>query len=247
MDIKQAAKKAAELINNSHKTLVLTGAGISTESGIPDYRSKDTGLWGKYDPAAKASVTALMNDPVDFYNFNIPRWTEYTHCKPNIAHRVLAQMEKAGLIRGIITQNIDGLHIKAGSEMVWEVHGHLRTCHCMKCGESYDFTELTRQYNDGINPPRCENCDGLLRPDVVLFGDSMSRDYFQAQSELIDCQLLLVVGSSLQVYPVADMPYRAEKLIIVNKEPTPCDDRAEIVVNDSIGKFFTELAEALEL
>ncbi|MCG0276232.1 MAG: NAD-dependent deacylase [Thermosediminibacteraceae bacterium] len=239
--------KAAEIIKKSRKTLVLTGAGISTESGIPDYRSKGTGLWEKYDPTRKASLSALMCNPKEFYEFNLPRWSTYIDAKPNIAHRVLALMEEHGLIEGIITQNIDGLHIKAGSKRVWEVHGHLRTCHCMECGKSYPFVELKEQYEMGINPPRCKKCSGMLRPDVVLFEDPMGKDYYSALEALRGCDLLIVVGSSLQVYPVADMPRYAKKLIIINREPTPWDPKAALVSHSSAGEFFTKLAKALNL
>ncbi|WP_246110671.1 SIR2 family NAD-dependent protein deacylase [Thermosediminibacter litoriperuensis] len=226
---------------------MLTGAGISTESGIPDYRSKGTGLWERYDPIQKASLSALISNPTGFINFNIPRWTRYLEAEPNTAHLVIASMENQGLIEGVITQNIDGLHVKAGSKNVWEVHGHLRTCHCMECGRSYPFQQLTGQFEKGINPPRCERCMGMLRPDVVLFEDPMGRDYYRALEALKGCELLIVVGSSLQVYPVADMPKYAEKLIIVNKEPTPWDHRANLVFHSIAGEFFAELAKVLNL
>lgn len=240
-------KKSAEIIKKASYPLVLTGAGISTESGIPDYRSKGSGLWKKYDPIEKASLSALMRNPKEFYDFNLPQWSRYINAEPNIAHRVLALMEEKGLIKGVITQNIDGLHIKAGSKRVWEVHGHLRTCHCIKCGKSYPFTELTEQYEKGINPPLCKKCRGMLRPDVVLFEDPMSRDYYRALEALRGCDLLMVVGSSLQVYPVADMPRYAEKLIIVNREPTPWDKRATLVLRTSTGEYFARLAQELNL
>lgn len=244
---KDIIKESAELIKKSRHTLVLTGAGISTESGIPDYRSKGTGLWEKYDPIQKASLSALMRNPKEFYEFNLPLWSSYIDAKPNIAHKVLALMEEQGLIYGVITQNIDGLHIKAGSKKVWEVHGHLRTCHCMECGRSYPFAELKEQYEKGLNPPRCRKCSGMLRPDVVLFEDPMGKDYYQALEALRGCDLLIVVGSSLQVYPVADMPGYAEKLIIINREPTPWDKKATLVFHSSAGEYFTKLARELNL
>ncbi|NPV44620.1 MAG: NAD-dependent deacylase [Firmicutes bacterium] len=246
-NLKDLIGRTADLIRNSEKTVALTGAGISTESGIPDYRSKGTGLWEKFDPIAKASATALLSDPAEFYRFNLPRWTAYRDAEPNTAHRALAKLEEAGLLFSLITQNIDGLHIKAGSMRVWEVHGHLRTCRCMKCSRSYPFTELTRQFEKGTNPPVCPKCSAVLRPDVVLFEDPMGKDYLRALEDLRGCRLLIVVGSSLAVYPVADMPSYAQKLVIVNREPTPWDSRAEVVAHCSAGEFFEGLLEALGL
>ena len=190
----------------------------------------------------KASVTALLSNPKEFYSFNLPSWSSYIQAKPNITHRVLAELEEEGTIYGVITQNIDGLHQKAGSKKVWEVHGHLRTCHCLECGKSYPFSELVEQFYQGICPPKCPRCRGMLRPDVVLFEDPMSQDYYSALEEMKDCETLIVIGSSLRVYPVADLPRLATKLIIINKEPTPWDFEAEVVVHERAGKFFEEFA-----
>jgi NAD-dependent deacetylase len=244
-NMQEAVQLLARLIKTSRKTLALTGAGASTASGIPDYRSKDTGLWARFDPLSQASVTALLSRPADFYDFNLPLWSNYITAAPNPIHQVLAAMEAAGMLQGIITQNIDGLHRKAGSQNVWEVHGHLRTCHCTGCRQSYPFAELTRQFEQRSNPPRCPSCFNLLRPDVVLFEDAMSDDYYRALEAMKGCQLLLVVGSSLQVYPVADMPGYAQRLAIINKEPTPWDDRAELVYHGQAEEFFAGLAGAL--
>jgi len=240
-------KRIVEMLKESDRTLALTGAGVSTESGIPDYRSPGTGLWTKMNPTEVANVTALRRDPARFYNSNLERWTMYADSQPNIAHTALAQLEKDGLLLGIITQNIDGLHVKAGSKRVYEVHGHLRTCRCFDCEASYPFSELTDQHGKGINPPRCAKCNGVLRPDIVLFEDAMGQDYFLASRMIIGCKLLLVVGSSLQVYPVASLPEHAKKLIIINQQPTPYDRYAEIVINDvKAGQVFTDLMNALK-
>ena len=132
----------ANMLRNSNRTFALTGAGISTESGIPDFRSPGTGLWTKHDPIKVATVSALLRDPATFYRINLERWIDFTKAKPNAAHYALARLERDGLLAGVITQNIDGLHLAAGSQKVWEVHGHLRTCHCLHCGESYSFDIL---------------------------------------------------------------------------------------------------------
>lgn len=237
----------AGLIRNNSPCFVLSGAGISTESGIPDFRSPGTGLWNKIDPAKAASLSAFRRDPAAFYKTNLDRWRNLAGKEPNDAHRAVALLEREGLIVGVITQNVDSLHTMAGSSRVWEVHGHLRTCRCMDCGETYPMEDLTGMFDRGENPPRCRVCGGVLRPDVVLFEDPMSPDFFRAEKALTGCQLMIVAGSSLQVYPVASLPQLARRLAIINRDPTPWDDRAEIVINESTGRVFRDLLTALGL
>jgi len=236
-----------KLLQGSSRTFALTGAGISTESGIPDYRSADTGLWNKFDPMKVASASALRRDPAAFYQNNLKRWITYSGAEPNSAHYALAHLEREGYLMGVITQNIDGLHRKAGSQKVWEVHGHLRTCHCFDCKSSYPFEFLISQFENGTNPPRCSKCNGILRPDIVLFEDSMGDDYFQATKVLSGCQLLIVVGSSLQVYPVASLPDYARQLVIINKDETPWDGQADLVIQEKSGQVFTDTLAALQM
>lgn len=236
-----------KLLRGSSRSFALTGAGISTESGIPDYRSAGTGLWHKFDPMKVASASALRRDPAAFYQNNLNRWITFSNAAPNPAHYALAQLEREGLLMGVITQNIDGLHRKAGSQKVWEVHGHLRTCHCFDCQKSYSFDFLVEQFKAGTNPPRCAQCHGVLRPDIVLFEDSMGDDYFQATQVLSGCQLLIVVGSSLQVYPVASLPEYARQLVIINQDETPWNEQADLVINEKSGRVFTDLLAALQV
>lgn len=247
MEYQEKIDKIVSLIKESDRTLALTGAGVSTESGIPDYRSPGTGLWTKMNPTKVANVTALRRDPVDFYESNLERWTMYSDSQPNQTHTALAQLEQAKLLQGVITQNIDGLHVKAGSKTVYEVHGHLRTCRCFDCEKSHPFSALVDQYNNGINPPRCESCNGVLRPDIVLFEDSMGEDYYKASRAIMGCQLLIVAGSSLQVYPVASLPEYARHMVIINIQDTPYDNRAEVVLHEKCGKVFTDLMAALKI
>jgi len=236
----------AKLLKKSAHTLALTGAGISTESGIPDFRSPGTGLWTKFDPIKVASVSALNRDPASFYKINLDRWTRYTGVEPNAAHYALARLEQERLLYGVITQNIDGLHRKAGSKTVWEVHGHLRTCRCMDCEKSYPLDFLVDQFNAGTNPPRCQKCGGVLRLDVVLFEDPLGEDFSRATQAMTSCELLVVVGSSLQVYPVAALPERARQVAIINKESTPWDGRANLVIHEKAGQVLTDVLAALE-
>lgn len=246
MDYTEKISHLAGLIKKSSYTLALTGAGISTESGIPDFRSPGTGLWTKFDPIKVATVSALKRDPAAFYEINLDRWTRFTGVEPNAAHYVLARLEREGLLRGVITQNIDGLHSKAGTKQLWEAHGHLRTCRCMDCEQRYPLDFLVNQFNKGTNPPLCENCGGVLRLDVVLFEDPLGEDFTGAVHAMDKCRLLIVVGSSLTVYPVAALPERAAQLAIVNKVPTPWDDRAAVVINEMVaGRVLTDVLAAL--
>ncbi|MBF7083143.1 NAD-dependent deacylase [Desulfallas sp. Bu1-1] len=245
MQYNEKIQKIAQLIRESKKTLALTGAGISTESGIPDYRSPGTGLWEKHDPVKTASLSALRRDPAQFYALNLERWTAYGNARPNVAHYALARLEKMGLLLGVITQNIDSLHVRAGSTRVWEVHGHLRTCHCMDCRKTYPFDFLVARFRQGENPPACTACSGILRPDVVLFEDRMNEDFFQATQVISGCQLLIVVGSSLTVYPVAGLPGVARQLVIINRTPTPWDEEATVVVNSSAGQVLRDVMAEL--
>ena len=244
MEYQEKIENIVDLLKSSGRTFALTGAGVSTESGIPDYRSPGTGLWTKKDPAKVGSISALLENPAEFYNNTIERWMMYSEAVPNNAHIALAQLERRGLLAGLITQNIDGLHVKAGSKNVYEVHGHLRTCRCFDCKKSYSMPYLAEQYRNGVNPPRCEVCNGILRPDVVLFGDDMGESYFRAFNDINGCELLIVAGSSLQVYPVASLPAYAEKLVIINIQETPYDRHAEVVLHEQAGRVFTDLIES---
>lgn len=246
MAYEEKINQLVSLLQKSKRTLALTGAGISTESGIPDFRSPGTGLWTKFDPIKVATVSALRRDPATFYKINLDRWTRFTNARPNAAHYALARLERDGLLAGVITQNIDGLHREAGSKTVWEVHGHLRTCRCLECSRSYPFELLINQYNSGINPPRCRGCGGVLRMNVVLFEDPLGEDFYNAVQALSGCQFLIVAGSSLTVYPVASLPGKAKHLAIINQTPTPWDERADVVINDKAGKAFTDILEVLQ-
>ncbi len=240
-------KLLAQHLKAARRAFVLTGAGVSTESGIPDFRSPGTGLWEKIDPVKELSRDALYANPARFYEVGLSRFLQILAAEPNPAHHVIARLEEAGYIRGVITQNIDGLHLKAGSRNVYEVHGHLRTCSCLACGAEDAFSFLAESVQKGINPPLCRACGkGVLRPSVVLFNDPMPRAFFAAAEELRDCDFLLVAGSSLQVYPVAYLPGRVERLAIINLMPTPYDDRAVVVIRDRAGKVFTDLWEELQ-
>ncbi|MDO5041628.1 MAG: NAD-dependent deacylase [Peptoniphilus sp.] len=237
-------KKAAEMIVNSTKTFALTGAGISTESGIPDFRS-DTGYYSKMDPMEALSRDVLINDPKRFYSEGFVILRDLYDKKPNKGHLALAKLEEMNLLSGIITQNIDNLHVKAGNKTVYEVHGESRNVHCMDCGTQYDFSVMKQKVEAGEIPPKCDRCGGILRPNVVMFGDMMPEDFVIAQSELRDTELMIIVGSSLTVSPVNFLPNLVDKMIIINQSSTPFDRKADVVFHEGAGEVLGKILDEI--
>ncbi len=244
MDYKDSLQVIADSIKKAQKFYVLTGAGISTESGIPDFRTPGTGLWKKINPMEYATSNVLKKDPKTFYKVVYSRFASLLYAQPNKAHLILAELEEKGYLKGIITQNIDGLHYKAGSRKVWEVHGHTRTCLCSTCDREYPLKLLSSQVEKEIIPPLCQECGHPLRPNIVLFGDPMSLDYEEAcRAVKRGCDFLLVVGSSLTVFPVSQIPSYAKNLAVINIQPTGYDDKAVAVIREKAGKTLTHLLE----
>jgi NAD-dependent deacetylase len=238
----------AQLIRARQPCVVLTGAGVSTESGIPDFRSP-TGLWAEFDPAEYASLPAFRADPAKVWRFYKPRIAMLTEAQPNDAHRALAALEEAGLVEAVVTQNIDVLHERAGSRNVVEVHGSIRSATCPRCGASYPREEVTAKL-ETADAPSCDACGAILKPDVVFFGELLPLDAIERASELARAaSLLLVVGSALEVYPIAALPEETLEaggaLAIVNKGPTPYDGRAELKVEGNAAKILGAVASAL--
>ena len=241
-DVKK--KEIAEYFWNNRPWVILTGAGISTESGIPDFRSPHSGLWRQYDPMEILSTDVLFNKPELFYQIGFAILMKFKHAQPNQAHRILADWESRGLVKAVITQNIDSLHIDAGSKKVLEIHGHLRTAHCIKCLKTVSIEKLESLINDGQIPPHCL-CGGTIRPDVVLFGDMLPSSFEQA-TKIVQNSPLLVIGSSLQVSPANLIPSLAKKLIIINLEETPFDKRAAFVLHGKAGILLNFLDEEIK-
>jgi len=247
MKYEDKIEKLVELIKEHNRFYVLTGAGVSTDSGVPDFRSPGTGLWEKVDPIAVSSVDTLHNNPRLFYEAGFTRFARIASAEPNKGHYALARLEKLGYLKGLVTQNIDGLHVKAGSKKVWEVHGHLRSGYCLGCKKKYPFEELVHQVELKRIPPVCHNCYGTLRPDVVLFGDPMPDFFFELQYTIQeDCEFMMVVGSSLVVYPVADLPRLAGKLAIINLQPTDYDPRSEVVIRENTSKVLGDILDMID-
>lgn len=239
-------EKATNMIKASSKTMVLTGAGISTESGIPDFRSPDTGLWENIDPMEALSTTVLQNNPEKFYKEGFRMLLDMTDAKPNDGHYALAEMEELGFIKGIITQNIDNLHQEAGSKYVLEVHGNTRKGSCLSCDNTVDIQVLTHKVDKGQIPPKCDKCGGTLRPDVIFFGDMLPEAFTIAWNEVSSSDLLIVVGSSLAVAPVSYLPQRAKSLILINKGRTTMDIFSDLSINGGAGETLQAILKKLK-
>ena len=241
-----AVERAAAALCAGRRNVALTGAGMSTESGLPDFRSAD-GLWATVDPARVASLSAFERDPAAFYAFYRTRLASLAGAVPNAGHRALARLEGIGKLHLVVTQNVDGLHQQAGSRDVVEVHGNLRECRCARCATVRPISEMVPPAG-AEDVPRCA-CGGLLRPNVVLFEELLPlAAYERAEAACRECDVLLVVGSSLAVYPVAALPELAARagarLVIVNRDPTPCDALAEVVVRGNAGTVLPAIGDA---
>jgi NAD-dependent protein deacetylase/lipoamidase len=237
--------RLAELLRERQPCVVLTGAGISTESGIPDFRSAG-GIWERYDPFEVANIDSLRHDPARVWEFYALRLDALAEAKPNDGHYALAELEERGWIRAIVTQNVDGLHQRAGSRDVVEVHGSLREAECIHCGVRVPMADAV----DSLPLPACPECGEVLKPGVVMFGELLPVAAIErAQQLAAEAGLLLVVGSSLEVHPVAALPAdtlaAGGTLAIVNRGETPWDSRAELVLDAGAGETLRALATAL--
>ncbi|MBI5933116.1 MAG: NAD-dependent deacetylase [Chloroflexi bacterium] len=239
---------AADLIRQSKRTVILTGAGISTPSGIPDFRSEGSGLWSRDEPMEVASLNTFRVAPERFYQWFRPLARQIFNAQPNPAHFALAKMEAAGLVRMIVTQNIDLLHQKAGAQRVAEMHGTLATLSCTHCFQQTKSEELLQPFIDGGAIPRCPKCGAVMKPDVILFGEQLpQKAWLEAQREARQCDLMLVAGSSLEVLPVAGLPMQAldrgAHLIVVNNSPTYVNVRADLVITNDVAQVLPALAQ----
>jgi NAD-dependent deacetylase len=242
------ASALARLIRMHQPCVVLTGAGVSTESGIPDFRSP-AGIWAEFDPAEYASLPAFRADPHKVWRFYKPRIAMLTEAQPNAAHHALAALERAGLVEAVVTQNIDVLHERAGNQNLIEVHGSIRTATCPGCGSAYP-REVVIAKLEHADAPACDSCGTVLKPDVVFFGELLPTEAIDRAFALArTAALLLVVGSALEVYPVAELPEETlragGRLAIVNKGPTRYDGRAELKLEGNAGDILGAVAGEL--
>lgn len=241
---------AAELLRQSKHAVVLTGAGISTPSGIPDFRSTGTGLWSNDEPMEVASLNTFRTSPEKFFHWFRPLASQIFNAPPNPAHTALSKLEKAGCLKSIITQNIDALHQKAGSQTVIEMHGTMQTLTCTQCYHQVDAATYLADFVDNGEIPHCPKCRQILKPDVILFGEQLPQAaWYKAQQEARQCDLMLVIGSSLEVLPVAGLPMQAldrgAHLIIINNTPTYLNVRADISILEDVATIIPAIAEEI--
>ena len=247
---RRSAEHLAELIRESSCTVALTGAGISVPSGIPDFRTPGEGLWENVDPMEVAHIDAFRSDPARFWSFYRPRLASLGAVEPNRAHHALAELERRGLLEAVITQNIDTLHAKAGSERVIEVHGSIRTASCQACGATFTLEKLEGLFDPDDGSAICSGCLGQVKPDVVLFGELLpAAAMAEAEALASRAELMLCVGSSLEVYPVAGLPSvtlgGGGGLGIVTRGPTPYDGDAEVRLDGDVVEDLEAVLAAL--
>ena len=249
-DLEERIIQAADLIVHTGNVIVFTGAGISTESGIPDFRSPG-GIWTRFDPE-DFTIQKFLSSP----ETRKKQWQIlvegglFANAEPNRAHRAIAELEAIGRLNCIITQNVDNLHQKAGNspEKIFELHGNMRWLKCMSCGERYPVRDVLERFRSKLEVPGCESCQGILKPDVVFFGELLpERTLKDATSHATRCELMIVIGSSLVVYPAAYMPMYAKesgaRLVIINNTPTAFDDSADVVIHDSAGAVMAKIMD----
>jgi NAD-dependent deacetylase len=239
-----SAAALAALIRERQPCVVLTGAGVSTESGIPDFRSP-TGIWAEVDPFEVASIQAFRRDPARVWRFYRQRIDLLRHAEPNAAHVALAELERRGLVEAVVTQNIDTLHSRAGSREVVEVHGSIRSAQCVGClwAEPADGVLAQLETSDR---PSCSRCGEVLKPGVVMFGELLPASALERATQLArGARLVLVIGSSLEVWPVAGLPLQAQAFAVVNRGPTALDDRALLKVDAGAGETLSAVLELL--
>ena len=243
-----AIEDAAELLRQAKSIVVLTGAGISSPSGIPDFRSEGSGLWSRAEPMEVASLTTFRISPERFFNWFRPLAGQIFNARPNAAHKALAELENAGYKITVVTQNIDGLHQKAGSVQVVEMHGSLRTLSCTQCFKQVRSDPFLQSYIGEGKIPQCLSCNGILKPDVILFGEQLPQSaWLEAQRATRQCDLMLVAGSSLEVLPVAGLPMQAldrgAHLIVINNTSTYVNVRADVVLMDDVANIIPEITK----
>ena len=238
---------AAQLLAQAQQAVALTGAGLSTPSGIPDFRSPDTGLWDNYDPLEIATFQVFRRRPVDFFNWIRPLARQMFEAQPNPAHVALAALQQAGRVQHIITQNIDGLHQRAGAQHVIELHGDIFTGTCVGCYVVYRSAEFHAEFIDAGRIPICPRCGSIIKPNVILFGEALPVHALMAAKRAVAaCDVLLIAGSSLEVAPASDLPMLARshqaRVIIVNQGPTYMDEFCDVLVRHDVALALPAIA-----
>jgi NAD-dependent deacetylase len=241
----------ADLLRSARYAVALTGAGLSTPSGIPDFRSPDCGLWENTNPAEVASLSGFRTHPQAFYDWIRPLARTILTAMPNPAHLALSRLEQLGRLNAVITQNIDMLHTRAGSRRVIEVHGNLRDITCISCFQVYDSIAFIEPFLETGDIPHCPQCGGVLKPNVILFGEQLPiQELIAAQKATARCDVMLVAGSSLEVAPACDLPIKAKQhgatVVLINLEKTPIDSAAQIIIRDDVAAVLPQIVDVLE-
>ena len=252
-ELETLADKVADLIINARRVVVFTGAGVSTESGIPDFRSPG-GFWERYDPDDFTYQKFVSNPDTRRKQWQMFRERFQTGgANPNPAHYAIAELDRLGKLNCVITQNVDGLHQKAGlpADKIFELHGNMLWVVCLSCARRYPFAQIKTRLDKGEGIPDCEACHGILKPDVVLFGESLPEEVLkEATSRAYDCDLFIVIGSTLIVYPAAYMPMYAvdagAKLIIINLSSTPMDQQASVLIRAKAGEAMAKIIKQVK-
>jgi NAD-dependent deacetylase len=250
-EVHDLIEKAASLLHEARFTVAFTGAGISTPSGIPDFRSPSTGVWQNIDPMKVASIYGFRQDPQAFYDWIYPLAKLTLAAQPNPAHTSLARLEASDRLKAVITQNIDMLHTRAGNRTVFELHGHMREATCIHCFKVYPAEPIIQQFLLDHQVPRCTHCHSVLKPNVILFGEQLPvQEFLNAKDYCRKCDLMLVVGSSLEVAPASDLPMLAArtgaKIIIINLDSTYMDDQADVRIVADAAEVLPQIVEHLE-
>lgn len=250
-NLEEKIEKVVELIQKAQNIVILTGAGMSTESGIADFRSPNTGLWEKVDPYEFGSINSYVANTSKNLKFMLEMGMNIFRAKPNRGHKVITKLQKMGKLKGVITQNIDGLHQKAHTKNIVELHGTANESRCIRCHKVFPITTMINQVLQGNYSPSCEVCNGLLKPNAIFFGEPLLSETLICADKMIeDCDLMIVLGSSLLVYPAASYPDKAlslgAKLVIINIQETPIDRYADVVIHDKIGDVFPIIVEKVK-
>jgi NAD-dependent deacetylase len=250
-NVEEKIEALSKLIYESNNIIALTGAGMSTESGIADFRSPESGLWTKVDPYEFGSISSYVARTGKNLNFMLEIGMNIFRAKPNKGHKALTKLQKLGKLKGILTQNIDGLHQKAKSINIIELHGTVNEAICMRCKKVYPITIMINQFVKEKRSPSCEVCNGLLKPNAIFFGEPLESHTLQAADNMIkDCDLMIVLGSSLVVYPAAFYPRKVlsqgAKLAIINIQETDVDSSANVIIHQKIGEILPKVVDLVQ-
>ena len=241
----------AEWLHRAKHVVAFTGAGISTPSGIPDFRSPESGMWSNADPMKVASIYGFRHNPQAFYDWVRPLTQVTINAKPNPAHLALVTLEQLGKLEAVVTQNIDMLHTRAGSSTVYELHGHMREATCINCFHIFDGMAILEKFLEDGKVPHCAECNGVIKPNVILFGEQLPIVQLQnAKKVARSSDLMLVIGSSLEVAPASDIPVIAKqhgaRVVIINLEPTMMDRAADMVIYGNAAEILPAIVQSLE-